>query len=365
VIPFSAWAQELLVSRNALVESEAGAPLRALLPPEIAEKLGVSDWLSLDFGTRAGADDAAEWLERLSSLLPLSPMVVGARLCERRQAGRIDAAVVLQRGLVIQNGVWRGVEDYAETAPYYLFSFQYAVESDERSLGYVTVGLNGRSRAGTEQPERLFGCLQNELEEDRTFTLPCEPLRELYPVAARAAETEVRARLAMLEQSANRRLVRDSQRMESYYRGLLEHLEKRAARRPADPEAVGKEHDRMMATRLDRAAKLEDLVRKYSLRVQLGWTQVLVVPLPVRAISVRLIRKKQERPLLLHWNAISRALDTPLCEACSARARPLYLCEKVHLLCGACWSACPECSRVFCRVCQPRCKCVASSGRIS
>ena len=153
--------------------------------------------------------------------------------------------------------------------------------------------------------------------------------------------------------------------MESYYRGLLAHMEKRAARRSTDPEAVDKERDRMMATQLDRAAKLEDLVRKYSLRVQLGLTQVLVVPLPVRAISVRLIRKKQERPMLLHWNAISRALDTPLCEACSARARPLHLCEKVHLLCGACWSPCPECSRVFCRACQPRCKCAASSGRIS
>ena len=361
MIQLSEWAHDLLASRNALVESEAGSPLRAILPPEIAKKLGVSDWLSLDFGTRAGADDATEWLERLSTLLPPSPMVVGARLRERRQAGRIDAASVLHCGLVIQNGVWRGVEDYAETAPYYWFSFQYAVESDERSIGYVTVGLNGRSRAGMEQPERLLCSLQNELEEDRSFTLPSEQLRGLYPVAARTAETEVRARLVMLEQSANRRLVRDSQRMESYYRGLLTHMEKRAARRSTDPEAADKEHDRMVATRLDRAAKLEDLVRKYSLRVQLGLTQVLVVPLPVRAISVRLIRKKQERPMLLHWNAISRALDTPLCEACSARARPLYLCEKVHLLCGACWSPCPECSRVFCRACQPRCKCAPSS----
>ena len=82
------------------------------------------------------------------------------------------------------------------------------------------------------------------------------------------------------------------------------------------------------------ASKLEDLVRKYSLSVQLGLTQALVVPLPVRAISVRLIRKKQERFVLLHWNAASRALDTPLCEACSVPARPLYLCEKVSALRG-------------------------------
>jgi len=361
VIQLSEWAHDLLVSRSALVENEAGSALRAILPLEIAAKLGVSEWLSLDFGTRAGADDAADWLERLSTLLPPSPMVVGARLREPRQAGRIDAAAVLNRELVIQNGVWRLVEDYAESAPYYLFSFQYVVESDERSIGYVTVGLNGRSRAVTEQPERLLRSIQDKLEEDRTFSLPSEQLRGLYPVAAGAAQAQVRGRLAIVEQSANRRLVRDSQRMESYYCGLLAHMEKRAARRSTDREAAEKERDRLAATQLDRAAKLEDLVRKYSLSVQLGLTQALVVPLPVRAISVRLIRKKQERFLVLHWNTVSRALDTPLCEACSVPARPLYLCEKVHLLCGACWSACPECSRVFCRACQLRCRCTTSS----
>jgi hypothetical protein len=103
------------------------------------------------------------------------------------------------------------------------------------------------------------------------------------------------------------------------------------------------------------------------LRVQLELTDVLVVSLPVRTISVRLIRKKEERQVTLAWNAVLRALDTPLCEACSGRARPLYLCDKasdkvsgkVHLLCAACWSPCPACARVFCRACQPKCKCGA------
>ncbi len=117
----------------------------------------------------------------------------------------------------------------------------------------------------------------------------------------------------------------------------------------------------MIATELDRRAKLEDLVRKYSLRIRLELRDVLVVPIPVRAVLARLMRKKEERQVVLHWNTLLRALDTPLCEACFDRARPLYLCEKVHLLCGACWSNCPRCARVFCKVCQPRCRCAAST----
>lgn len=355
MIQLSDWARDLLLSRGALVESEGKGGLRALLPPELSAKLAVSDWLSLDFGTRAGADDPAEWQERLGTLLPPVPAVAGARLRQRTLVGRIDVDAVLNRELIVQNGVWRLLEDYAEAAPYYLFSFQYTVESDERTIGYMSVCLNVASRSLAEQPERLLRAVRDDLEEDPAFTAPAGELRALFPLAALLAQAEVRARIAAIEQSANRRLARDSERMESYYGGLLAQLEKRSARR----DAAEKDRGRIEATLLDRAAKLEDLVRKYSLRMQLELTDVLVTSLPVRTISVRLIRKKEERRVALHWNTMLRALDTPLCEACSSRARPLYLCEKVHLLCGACWSACPACGRVFCRKCQAKCKCGA------
>jgi len=355
------WARDLLLSRGALVESEGEGALRALLPPEVSAALAVGDWLSLDFGGRVGADDPAEWMERLSAaLLPPSPAVAGARLRRHTLAGRIDTGAVLNRELVIQNGVCRLVEDYAAAAPYYLFSFQYTVESDERTIGYASVCLNGASRALAEQAERLLRAVRDDLEEDPVFTAPMGELRALYPLAARAAQADVRARMVSIEQSANRRLARDSARMEEYYGGLLAQMAKRAARRTAEPQAAEKaekDRGRIAATQLDRAAKLEDLVSKYSLRVQLDLTDVLAVSLPVRTISVRLIRKKEERRVALAWNAVLRALDTPLCEACSGRARPLHLCEKVHLLCASCWRPCPACARAFCRKCQTKCKC--------
>jgi hypothetical protein len=362
MIQLSDWARDLLTSRGALVESESQGVLRALVPPEVSAKLSVSDWLSLDFGARGGADDPAEWMDRLSTLLPPSPAVAGARLRMRPPTARIDADAILNRELIVQNGVWRLVEDYASAMPYFLFSFQHTVESDERTIGYTGVCLNGAARSLAEQPERLLRSVRDDLEDDPAFSVPAADLRALYPLAARVAEAEVRARLAFIEQSANRRLARDCERMESYYAGMLAQLEKRAARRTAEPQAADKDRSRIEATKLDRAAKLEDLVRKYSLRVQLELTDVLVVSLPVRTISVRLIRKKAERQVTLAWNAVLRALDTPLCEACSGRARPLYLCDdKVHLLCAKCWSPCPACARVFCRACQPKCKCGAGT----
>lgn len=358
MIQLSDWARDLLLSRGALVETEREGVLRALVPPEISTRLSVSDWLSLDFGMRSGADDPAEWLDRLSALLPPPPAVAGARLRLRAPVSRIDTDAILNRELIVQNGVWRLTEDYAAAMPYYLFSFQYTIESDERTIGYTSVCLNGGARSLAEKPESLLRSVRDDLEDDPAFTVPAVELRALYSLAARVAEAEVRARIAFIEQSANRRLARDCERMESYYSGMLAQLEKRAARRTAEPQAAEKDRSRIRATQMDRAAKLEDLVRKYSLRVHLVLTDVLVVSLPVRTISVRLIRKKEERQATLAWNAVLRVLDTPLCEACTGRARPLYLCDgKVHRLCAACYSPCSACGRVFCRACQAKCKC--------
>ena len=77
----------------------------------------------------------------------------------------------------------------------------------------------------------------------------------------------------------------------------------------------------------------------------------------LRRISVRLVRKKEERSCTLDWNPVLKVLELPLCEHCSARAHPIYLCERVHLLCKDCWVHCPRCSRFFCRVCQKECRC--------
>src|ERR1017187_8194191 len=93
---------------------------------------------------------------------------------------------------------------------------------------------------------------------------------------------------------ANRRLARDTERTDSYYRDLLRQIGKRIARRTPGAEAAEKERSRVAATQLDRAAKLEDLARKYSLKIRIQPGDVLVVPLPVREISARLIRKKPE-----------------------------------------------------------------------
>ncbi|HYW48906.1 MAG TPA: hypothetical protein VE959_38945 [Bryobacteraceae bacterium] len=355
------WAKDLLLSRGALVETEEAGSLRAILSPELAGALGSSEWLSLRFGAGAGSDDEGDWLERLGRLLPPAARVTGARLRRPKQPPVIDCAAALDRELVIQNGIYRLLDSYPAPARYYFFDFQYTIESDETSLGVRTACLNA-SGSLVSQAESLLNAVRGGLEEDPAFLIQRDELARLFPIALRGAQPEIRRSAATVEQSANRRLARDAQRINSYYRNLLLEIGKRIARRGGDAQAVEKERNRAAATELDRAAKLEDLARKYTLKIRVEPGDVLVAQLPMLEISARVIRKKGERMAKFHWNPALHALESPWCEGCFGRAHPLFLCDdRLHFLCKSCVAPCASCGKQFCRACQPKCRCGAAA----
>jgi hypothetical protein len=362
LIGIQEWVCDLLVSRGALVEPEGDGRIRAMLPGDVAAGLDTSEWLSLDFRPLPGGDDDAEWLERMERILPPRPLLAGAVVRNPALSTQVDAAAALSSELAIQNGICRLVEDCSSTATYLFFTFQYTVESDDRSLGLVSVCLNADGASAVMQPENFLRGIRAHLDEDGRVAAP-EVLARLHGSADRAARTAIRKHVTRIEENANRRLARDTERVESYYQGVLAQIEKRIARRVSDPEAADRERGRARATEADRLAKLEDLQRKYSLRIQVDLAVVLAVRAPVRRLSVRLIRKRDERPGVLHWNPVLRTLESPLCRHCCAPAHPLYLCERLHCLCGDCWAKCPDCSKFFCLACQARCKCGSPGSR--
>jgi hypothetical protein len=365
VIGIEEWICDLLMSRGALVESGGDGRMRALLPAEVAASLGTAEWLSLDFGNGTAPDaprDDAEWMDRMERLLPAQPLLVCARFRTTQSPPPIDTAAVLASELAIQNGICRLVEDGASTALYLFFTFRYTIESDDRNAGVVTVAINSDAGSLVPMPENFLSGIQDGLSEERGIAGP-GVVERWYPAAVRAVRAAARKHAAQVEENANRRLARDTERVESYYAGLLEQIGKRAAKRTNDNAAAEKERSRAQATQADRVAKLEDLRRKYALRIRIEPATLLAVSAPARGISVRLIRKKEERAHFLYWNSVLHILEPPLCEHCSAPAHPLCLCERVHLLCKDCWVHCPNCSRFFCRLCQTRCKCeTAGSG---
>ena len=163
MIQLGDWARDLLMSRGALVESEGeGRTARAGAAGGFRQagrgRLAIARFQRARRRGRSRRMDGPA--ERAAASIARG--VRRAPAHATRRMGRIDADAILNRELVIQNGVWRLVEDYAGAMPYYLFSFQYTVESDERTIGYASVCLNGAARAMAEQPERLLRSVRDE-----------------------------------------------------------------------------------------------------------------------------------------------------------------------------------------------------------
>ena len=354
------WTKDMLLSRGALVEMEDGGALRAMLPADVATTLDAGEWLSLRFGAGPGSDDEGEWLDRLARLLPPDARVTGARLRRSRPAATIDPATALDRHLVIQNGIHRLLDHGPVTARYYFFTFGYTIESDETSVGLWTACLNATGRTVVTRADSFLHSIRDDLEAEPGFDTPRDEIGRLFPAALKVAQPEIQRAAATAEQNANRRMARDAERLHTYYRDLQLQIEKRITRRSSDQAAVEKERSRAAATEMDRAAKLEDLQRKYALRIRVEPGDVLVASLPVLEISARVVRKKAERTAKFHWNPTLRLLEPPWCESCYGPAAPLFLCDdRVHFLCRACLTVCPACARHLCRACQPKCKCGA------
>src|SRR4051812_22499745 len=113
------------------------------------------------------------------------------------------------------------------------FGFHYTIESDETSLGMVTVCLNASARNVVRQPDFLSKAVKDDLEEDPQPAIFRDELAQLFPIALRGVQPEIRRLAAGIEQSSNRRLGRDTERIDAYYKDLLSQLGKRIARRGA------------------------------------------------------------------------------------------------------------------------------------
>jgi predicted RNA-binding Zn-ribbon protein involved in translation (DUF1610 family) len=88
--------------------------------------------------------------------------------------------------------------------------------------------------------------------------------------------------------------------------------------------------------------------------VTLEWVQTLELVMPVQRFAVLIKRRKGERLLTLDWNPLARRLEQAPCEYSYTWERPREVCdEALHLLSPAAHGPCPQCGRVYCRVCHP------------
>lgn len=370
------FAATLLAQAGGLVEPVEPDGLEVLAPAPLQETLGVGELCRLGFGPtlplgakRVGIE--SDWLGRFDRVL--GPRGRWSRRVLPVAGRRIpDAAARLEQELTLDNATFRLLNAAPAWTRYLLLDFRFTAMSEEKREGTRRLAINlatgAMPDAVMEQLAPLLGAgsavdraAEGRTMDDAPGDLPADwPPVRLAGRVQRALPSRIEQALAPFTKGLERRLARDQDRLHAYHDDLHREAMARAAQLPEGDAGRERQSLRAAAVARDYQAKLDDLARKYALRVTARWVQTLELVTPVHRLTVQIKRRKAERVVQMDWNSVVRRLELPPCEATWSTERPRLVCDyALHLVAPSGLAPCPGCGRPFCRACHetqcPRC----------
>ncbi|MBI2841789.1 MAG: hypothetical protein HYX78_00145 [Armatimonadetes bacterium] len=384
----------VLEKHGAVVEIIDPEGLEVLAPPSVQQALRIPEWVRLGFGAELPPDAQrvsldVELLERLGSLLDEHGRYTRLVLMPDNPApGHPDR--ILEQTLALQNAVYRLRDVQPAWTRYLILRFRFSAISDEKHEGLLDFGYNTANGATVDGmlPELLNGVkahLDRAGHADRLgfpligtglssdgagfpldgpgFEIPAPQSMRLSPESLeRVLTPRLSLRLDAFIAGMRRRQDRDLKRVLAYHQDLQREVAVRLAALTARGEELTdkqqaeqtRERQRLEAIAREYQAKVNDVRRKYAMKVDLTWLQTLELMMPVQRFAVLIKRRKSERLVTLDWNPIARQLDQAPCEYSYTWERPRMVCDDaLHLVSLAAHGPCPACGKAYCRACSP------------
>jgi len=327
----------LLSRRGALLEP-IGDGFEVVLPSDVATALKIAEHTTLSFG--APAEDGVV-VTHTSDVFG----AMGALLADRGAFGVVHLpapAVSLDRleqrlteKVALTNAVFAVERRETRPASSLMVYARYTARSDQQQDGIVALTINEGNlavrRVGVEDVDLLANAQEGPLGG------PLDGVeRQALDVVLRAAQKAQQALITLdlreFVQSLERRLNRDIHRVHEYYQSLIEEWSRRRAKKgEADQDgSAGK----ITAIETESNWKVQDLVAKYALRVQIDPIAFLRIEAPTPTFWLAIKRRKQTRSFPLTYDPLMKALDRLPCESCFYPQSPLSVCDhRLHLVC--------------------------------
>lgn len=351
----AAFTADLLSESGALVEP-GDHGLEALLPADTSRLLELPEHVKLSFsaeeeGISVSFDsDLFKKMDRLLGdrgrfsviSLPASP------LKPEKLEDRLDEKVVLH------NAVFHLERKEHRRISYLLAYFEYTARSDDRQEGIVASLINEFNLSVRRAPLGLLEFMAHNAEEP-LGEVEREDADKVLSALSRAQREIVTEALQDFLLSMERRLNRDIRRVHDYYQTLMrEHcqvLEKKAS----TAEEKEKIHSRIEAIERELKGKVQDLIGKYHLSLQVEPISFVRVETVTQVFWLLVKRRKGARSFPLTYNPILRSLDSPPCEVCFYPRKGYLVCDdRLHIICKRCFGPCCQCGKIYCGACHPK-----------
>jgi len=352
------FASDALAARGALVEPSDGGCL-AVLPPELAQELGVPETFSMTSGAKEAFGDAAGAEPPVDRV----PCAIGAPLLDRlaeSARGRAPYAALasaadpprpsqaraLAERFAARNAVTDVTGVLVADACYLVAWFAWRAEADDRYDGAFVLALHAGD--GSE-PDAAIAELADPARPGSALTLglldPPAPSPEATAILGSRAAAVARGAIGPASAAVARRHERDHRRVDEYFAALA--ADARAPKRRIEASALDA---KLRHLEVERDAKLKDLAQRYTLRVTVDPVALVALTIPVAHARVHVRRRKREGEIVLRLPATAGSLDRLACAGCAgSTSRPVVCDDALHVLCEACAPSaqgrprCPAC----------------------
>jgi len=319
---------DLLEERGAVVDRDQPDLLEAILPDDLARRLGTATHVIFAFHPETARE------QKCPLLTPVHPLVQA--LAQEKLSGglvrftRLPARNLNPAGL--EDRVRRSLHFAGTRCPhirgsspreylYLRFTFlaTYIWAARTQELIDVLIDLS----SGWPEDHLIPTLDGTHPLFDPAPTLPLArpvTLDQAFSTALARAANAVRSRAEELAGVMNTRATRETELVNSYYDALARELQDKLDRTEPGSEPALCLAEKIRAVAGEREYRLELLRARYAVRVELDLDSLHLYSLPKLEIQLTAQRKHEHIPFTLTWNPLTSAIDLPHCARCGSQS---------------------------------------------
>ena len=362
-----------LLTHYGMAFSEINGHLWEYLAPEsIGAALRIPEYGKLNFSPQAAEESTiaafhdSDLFQSLEKFICDKGRVLDAVYPSQPPSAAKFSKIIAER-IGFSNAAFRHQREETGNVFYFLVIFKYAAFSDDKQEGLLPVLINAENSSVSFPQSNLIDILDGLKDSENPSLGASFDLLSAVDRACRAGQTALKERLKDFRRGLEKRLNRDIRRIYEYYETLCAEAEKNIARRARNPGAGehdgGKSRDKLQAIRAEKQWKIQDMISKYALNVSLFPALLVKIETPSILFWIEIRRRMYSRNFPITYNPLLKCLDALACESCFSLQKDYAVCDdRLHIVCGECFKACPQCGKKYCAACSPQnCpKCKAS-----
>jgi hypothetical protein len=342
-----AFVERFFACQGADVEKR-GSRLDVLVPPELAQRIGIPEFCSLTVGTQAPEGFAVHYgsplLEKMADAacetVPLTIVRLAFHYIKSQGFDRLVDELFRFRGAVVR------VENTAAVqTEYLLLTCRYLAQSDEQKEGLAPLAFNLETGAPISNPEAIPYATEKVFEAGGPgAAFEAEKVRRIIQNVQRQAPKMLEGQIESFRESMNRRFRRDVANLEEYYAELKKEMTENLMRPGLSEPLIQERKDKIDLIPDELARKKDDLFKKYSIKIRLQLSGAMLIRTPAVKLFCRATIGRRQKPLTIFYNPMDKSLDPLVCTGCGDGTYQVLFCDHLHLLCPQCAVKCPVCA---------------------